>query len=142
MATYSLLSSQAVQAANGQGLYLNTGSAGGSGTVVTVAKLVCAINYLLTLPSFTVKSPQSVGKLYLNVVSTPYTVSAGSVITQMANAIGLQRFEINVPPVSGGVFEGSFKPILLLGTNVWSWLDVQGMGITSTLSVNITEINV
>ena len=139
MSTYSLLSSQTVQAANGQGLYLNTGALGGTGTVVTIGKLVCAINYQLTVGSITTPIPQACGKIVLNVFCTPYTITGTSVISQSS---GVHRFEIPVPPVSGYVTNNNFGPFIAEGTNVWCWVDVRDTNIACTLTANITELNV
>lgn len=140
MATFALHSSQAVQGTAGEGLYLNTGAGGGSGTVVTTTKTLLSLNVALTVGTITTPITQAAGKIYINIVTTPDTITNTNVRTQCKD---YERFEIVVPPVSGAVIRKNFPPFIARGLNVWAWVDVESSmnGITSTLSSSVVELN-
>lgn len=134
MANYVLHNAQTVAIGSGQGAYLNSGA---SGAVVTVAKQVLALNYTLVVP--TLSSPTLVdrGRLYVNVFTTPYTITAGSVIAQAGT---FRRFKIEIPPVAG-TYVGSFDAFIACGEKVWAWVDYAELGIALTLSTTVSECN-
>jgi len=138
MAEFNLHSSQAVQAGNGNGLYLNTGASGGTGTVVTVAKGVLAISALITTGTIATPNTQATGVIRLHVVTTPFTITGSNVISQCPN---YRTFDCVIPPVSGATSYYSHPAFISEGNNVWCWVTVEKTNVACTLSTIVSERN-